>query len=310
MPGWLRSGRKLRKLLRVAALLGAGASSLTCADPLDLCTPKKARFDFFSKGDCMLTRASFFQGHEWLTWFGNRDLPADDRFTDAEISTIVEGNRRVDWPKELLFHMNNGILAYISALTEHTEEPKNQRLHFLLTDKNSTAEAAAEAQAEVRRLTVEAMRAWITNRIWSLTLMGKAQHLIQDAYSEAHSRREPLHPTRPFCVLKVKAFIERAPGYDTPDIEYHSDDDDASIGHTTTKDSIYRTGRDCHEPVGAAAVEGCLSESALRARVASADHLRVLRRLIGNQVFNGAALEQAVDAELEPFIAKHLALCP
>ncbi len=286
------------------------ATCLTCADPLDLCTPKKARFDFFSKGDCMLTRAGFFQGHEWLTYFSNEDLPGDNRFTKPEISAIAEGNRRVDWPKEMLFHMNNGILAYASALTEHTDQNKNQKLHFLLTDRNSSPEAAAEAQQEVRRLTVEAMRNWIRKRTWSLTLMGKAHHLIQDAYSEAHARRDPLHATQPHCVVKVKAFVPRAPGFDTPDIEFHSDDDDDSVGHTTTKDSIYRSGRDCHEPTSAAVVENCLSESAKLARAASKDYLIAVRKLIAARVFDQDDLEQAVHQELEPFITEHLSLCP
>jgi hypothetical protein len=269
-----------------------------------------ARFDFFSKGDCMLTRASFFQGHEWLTYFSNDDLPGDDRFTRSEISAIAEGNRRVDWPKELLFHMNNGIFAYASALTEHTDQPKNQKQHFLLTDRNTSAEAAADAQNEVRRLTVEAMKNWIKKRTWSLTLMGKAQHLIQDAYSEAHARRDPLHPTQPQCVVKVKAFISRAPGFDTPDIEFHSDEHDDSVGHTTTKDSIYRSGRDCHEPINATVVEGCLSESAKLARAASRDYLLVVRNLIARRVFEAPDLEQSVAQELAPFITEHLSLCP
>src|SRR5690349_8965437 len=76
-----------------------------CADPFDLCTPQSASLAFFSKGDCVLTRARFFQGHEWLSYFGNRDLDDGERFSTSEIAAISEGNRRVDWPKEMLVHM-------------------------------------------------------------------------------------------------------------------------------------------------------------------------------------------------------------
>src|SRR6187402_2385848 len=116
--------------------LGAvlGGSTLQCTSVLDLCTPTESRLGFFSKGDCAITRASFFQGHEWLTWFGNRDLPQNEQFSDGEVHTIAEGNRRVDWPKEMLIHLNNGVVAYTLALTAYTNRPENQRDHFLLTD--------------------------------------------------------------------------------------------------------------------------------------------------------------------------------
>ena len=258
----------------------------------------------------MLTRAGFFQGHEWLTFFGNQDLPSNDRFDPSEIHLIAEGNRRVDWPKELLYHMNNGVIAYVNALTEHTDQPKNQRLHFLLTDKNSSAEAAAEGQAELRKLSVEALRVWITNRKRSLTWMGKSLHLIQDAYSEAHTRRNLDHVERPGCIVKVKAYIRRAPGFETSDIEYHGGGDDDVVGHTTVEDSIYREGRECHEPEGFREVEACLSEPARLARSATRDYLALMRKLVGAKIFEASDLEQRVEEELQPFVDKHLSLCP
>lgn len=283
---------------------------LTCADPLDLCTPKKARLDFFSKGDCALTRASFFQGHEWLTYFGNEDLPADDRFARSELQAIAEGNRRVDWPKELLFHMNSGLFAYIEAVEDHAERPEHQKLHFLLTDRNTSAEAAAEARGEVRRLSREAITRWQTDRIRALTQVGQAAHIIQDGYSEAHTVRDAFHTERPWCIMKVKAYIERAPGFATPDIEYHTDDGDGSVGHTTTQDSIYRKGRDCHDPANKAQVEECLSDVAQLGRAATRDYLALMQR-ISRVVFAGTStLDEALDQELPTFFDAHMELCP
>ena len=60
---------------RVAPWLGLLA--LACNDPTDLCAPTEGRLDFFSRGDCVFTRASFFAGHEWLTHFANLRAPAD-----------------------------------------------------------------------------------------------------------------------------------------------------------------------------------------------------------------------------------------
>jgi hypothetical protein len=279
-----------------------------CQFPLDACTPVESQLGFFSKGDCILTRASFFQGHEWLSWFGNRDLPEDDRFTEGEIHTIAEGNRRVDWPKEMLIHMNNSIVAYVNALTEHTDRPENQRLHFLLTDTNDTPAAVNEATAVIANLTLEASQTWVSHRTRSLTLIGRANHTLQDSFSAAHTVREPGNSASPWCIRKVKAFIERKDGYDTDDIEYHGSSGD-SVGHTTTQDSIYREGRDCHEPTSASTVEGCLSETAQRARLATRDYLALVRRVIASEL-TGNALEQLVENEIEQYSADHLELCP
>ena len=304
---WARRGRSNRRLL--VCLLGVASLTTHCGEPLDACAPQESSLGFFSKGDCVLTRATFFQGHEWLTWFGNRDLPADDRFTDDEAHLIAEGNRRVDWPKEILIHLNNSIIAYVDALTEYTDRPENQRLHFLLDDKNDSAEAAAQARAEIARLTREAAHSWVRDRKRALTWIGKANHILQDSFSEAHTVREPDNPDLPWCIRKVKAYIERAPGHDTGDIEYHGGDGSDGVGHTTTQDSIYREGRECHEPTEASEVETCLSETARRGRLATRDYLAAVRRILASTL-TGSELDELIDQELEAYGAAHLELCP
>lgn len=294
----------------------AAALALTtvqCRSDLDLCAPTEARLGFFSKGDCLVTRASFFQGHEWLTWLGNSDLPEASRFTDEEARAIAEGNRRVDWPQELLVHLNNGVPAYALALTSFTNRPEHQKSHFLLTDRNDTPSAFAEASGELSRLTLEAAELWPSRRERALALMGQAQHLIQDSFSEAHAVREPDHPDAPWCVRTIKAYIERADGFETDDILYHGVDEDehegVTIGHTTPQDSLYRPGRDCHEPTDQASVERCLSSFASRARLASRDHLAALLRIVAERA-EGELLERLVERELADFQALHLELCP
>lgn len=303
------SARRLCKRAVPAASLALALLTTRCTDPLDACAPTESNLGFFSKGDCVLTRASFFQGHEWLTWFGNRDLPAESRFTEGEIQAIAEGNRRVDWPKELLVHLNNSIVAYADALLEHTNRPENQRLHFLLDDKNDSAQAAADARAEIARFSKQAVQDWHVDRKRALTLIGKANHVLQDSFSEAHTVRDPSHPANPWCILKVKAFIARAEGHDGPDIEYHGGKGSDGVGHTTTEDSIYRPGRECHEPTDADDVEACLSETAERARLATRDYLALMRDVIGSGL-EGAELDARVDAELEKYGRLHLELCP
>jgi hypothetical protein len=288
-------------------------AALGCSDVLDLCTPKRARFDFFSKGDCMLTRASFFQGHEWLTFLGNEDLPREERFTRSEIEAVAEGNRRMDWPKELLLHMNNGLLAYIAALEEHTERPENQRLHFLLTDRNTSEEAARDSREEIRRVTREALAVWRQQPLRALTLLGQANHIMQDAYSAAHTKRDRLHPERPWCIVKVKAYIERADGHHTDDIEFHGSGEDQAIGHTTPEDSPYRAGRDCHEPATRNAVEACLSETARKAREATRDYHALVQRTRRFAAPDPSRLDELLTIELDGeggFFEKHLSMCP
>jgi hypothetical protein len=299
----------VRRKARSAALLGLALVTLRCTNPLDACAPTESRLGFFAQGDCVLSRASFFQGHEWLTWFGNRDLPEADRFSDAEIQQIAEGNRRVDWPKELLIHLNSSIVAYLNAVIEYGERPENQRMHFLLSDRNDSREAAADSRAEIERLTLEAVRDESRDRKRALTRIGRACHVLQDSFSEAHTVREPDHPERPWCIRKLKSYIARAPGYGTPDIEYHGGDGSDGVGHTTTLDSIYRAGRDCHEPDGAERVEACLSETSTRARLGTRDYLALVRRLLalGSE---HAELERRVKEELEGYAAQHLEFCP
>lgn len=286
--------------------------ALQCSGDLDVCAPTEARLGFFSKGDCLVTRASFFQGHEWLTWLGNRDLPASERFTEGEARLIAEGNRRVDWPQELLIHLNNGVPAYILALTEYTERPEHQRFHFLLNDKNDTPAAFAEAWQELEQLTLRTAELWPSERVRALTLLGRAQHLIQDSFSEAHSVREPDNAAAPWCVRVIKAYIERADDFDTSDVLYHGveeDEDGVTIGHVTPQDSLYRPGRDCHEPTELANVEACLSRSAQRARLASRDHLAAVQRIVSERA-EGEQLGELVSRELEAFGRVHLELCP
>jgi hypothetical protein len=297
-----------RAPLRVT-LVALAAWTLRCSSPLELCLPTETRFGFFSQGDCDLTNATFFQGHEWLSYFGNRDLPSDDRFTDDEIRQIAEGNRRVDWPKEMLVHLNNSLLAYMNALTEHVERPENQKFHFLLTDRNTSPEAVAEARAELVRMSREAAEKWTAQRPRALALIGQGNHLVQDAYSEAHAVHEPNHPEAPWCVRKVKAYIERADGFDTPDIEYHGGDGRDGVGHATSLDSIYRPGRDCHEPTNAAQVEACLSSAAQRARLVTRDYLAAMRRILAASL-EGAERDALVASEIGAFMDQHLRLCP
>src|SRR5690349_21190628 len=100
------------------------AAALACEDPADICAPVTDRIGFFSQGDCIFTRARFFRGHEWLTYFGNAELGDSERFDDAEVQWMALGNRRVDYPKELLVHLDNGVLAYVDALMTRTEQPE------------------------------------------------------------------------------------------------------------------------------------------------------------------------------------------
>lgn len=299
-------------VLAFVATAALALLALQCSGDLDVCAPTEARLGFFSKGDCLVTRASFFQGHEWLTWLGNRDLPASERFSEDEARLIAEGNRRVDWPQELLIHLNNGVPAYYLALTEYTERPENQRFHFLLNDKNDTPAAFSEAWQELEQLTLRAAELWPSERVRSLTLLGRAQHLIQDSFSEAHAVREPDNTRAPWCVRAIKAYIERADAFDTSDVLYHGAEEDeagVTIGHVTPQDSLYRPGRDCHEPTELANVEACLSETAQRARLASRDHLGAVQRIVSARAA-GEQLAELVSRELESFGSAHLELCP
>lgn len=293
----------------------------TCSNPFDICSPQESNLGFFSKGDCVFTRSSFFQGHEWLTFLGNADLPEDDRFTPSEVHAIAEGNRRVDWPKELLVHLNVSLFAYVSAVTEYTDRNDVQRLHFLLTDSNDSREAAADSHAAIRDFTKTAARDWIANRARALAFLGKANHILQDSFSEAHTFRDREHAERPWCIVRVKSFTPRRSGYETyadsAPVLFHggsTDDDgkslsDDSIGHTTTEDSIYREGRDCNDPTSQAQVESCLNDHARRARLATRDYLAAVRRVLSGTA-SATDPDALVDQEIDAYITEHLSLCP
>jgi len=278
-----------------------------------LCPPTDGRVGFFSKGDCVLARAPFFQGHELLSYFGNRDLPPSDRFTDEEVQLIADGNRRVDWPIELLVHLNNGVAAYASAIVEHTNQPEMQRMHFLLTDKNNSAEAAADSIETILELTREATSLWVENRDRALTLIGQANHVLQDSFSPAHTVR---NPEEGWCIEKVKAYIPRAEGYLTSDIEFHGSHDD-TIGHITTEDSIYKEGRSCLDPQSLGAKEACLSEFATAGRLATRDYLAAVRRIVTQSRTSGAGgassssthIAETSEQALAEFVTTHLSLC-
>ncbi|MGE0326315.1 MAG: hypothetical protein AB7S68_28560, partial [Polyangiaceae bacterium] len=239
---------------------------------------------------------------------GNEGLPTETRFSSADLQTIAEGNRRVDWPKELLVNMNAGVVQYASALTEYTDRPEVQRYHFLLDDRNTPAEAVADSQGELKRLTSLALENWTSDPVKALTQVGRANHLIQDSFSPAHASRDSFDPEQPWCVITVKAFIKRAGGYDTPDVEYHGGTSSDTVGHTTTQDSIYREGRDCLEPSGAKQVEACPSEPAKRAILATADYLELVQNM-AVRVTAGEATAVVLGEDLPAYISEHLALC-
>ena len=148
--------------------------------------------------------------------------------------------------------------------------------------------------------------------------MGRVNHILQDSFSHAHAVRDP---DENWCIRKVKAYIRRAPGYDTPDIEYHGAKDD-TVGHATSADSIYQEGRDCHEPESRAEVEECLSEEAQRARLATRDYLALVRRA-SREAYEATSeesyslaeeerrriLSEIVADHFEPYVAAHFGFC-
>jgi len=286
------------------SVAAASCVLLAGCDPLDLCPPNQWRAGFLSQGDCVLTRSESFGGHEWLTDFANLDLAEDgeDRFTDAEIDTVIEGNRRVDFPKELLVHLNQSVLAYADALAAYHDAPENQPKHFLLDDKNTTPEAAEAARELVLERSVDAASMWAEDRVGALTRIGQACHALQDSFSAAHSVRD-VDDAR-WCVRKVKAYMPRAAGFLTPDIEFHGGGDNDTIGHITPQDSIYREGRDCREPSGREAIEACLSDHAMRARAATRAYLAAMLAAIRSD-----RSRAAVTAEVMPVIDAQMALC-
>jgi hypothetical protein len=296
------------RLLRLALLALACAA---CERPEDVCAPVTDRIGFFSQGDCIFTRARFFRGHEWITFFGNAQLDDAERLDESEVQWMALGNRRVDYPKELLAHLDNGILAYVEALTERTERPDAQAQHFLLRGDDSERAAAEAAQEHILGTTQRALELWGDDRVRALTLLGQAQHTVQDSFSPAHTVRQtdvegygwlpsdgmpslasPLtnavaadagaQPSvQPgcggscACLLRVKAYLRRDEDFRT-DVLYHGTSFD-TIGHITTEDSIYRSGRDCHRPLERAEVFACLNSHARQAVFATMTYLRWVR---------------------------------
>ena len=291
--------------------LGGLFAVLACCHgckPPELCVPVDTRLGFFSRGNCVVANAVFFQGHEWITYFGNQDLPEEVRFPRRDLTAIAEANRRVDWPKELLVHMNTSVFRYLDEVTAYTERPEHQRFHFLLTDVNSSEEASADAIAHIRELTRKASYSWGRDRTAALAAVGQATHTIQDSFSAAHTVRDP---DRDWCIVKVKAYMPRADGYNTPDIEYHGEKGEDRTGHITVEDSIYREGRSCHDPERPSEVEACLNGQAQRARLGTRDYLALIQRAAAAlQTLSPDDYAQRLDKALDDFIALHLETCP
>ncbi len=313
--------RRLRFKLQLGMLMLMSIVYGSCSLNFELCTPQMAEFGFFSRGDCALTNASFFQGHEWLTYLANQDLPPAQRYSDAEARAMAEGNRRVDYPKELLIHLNNGILAYVEALVEFTDRPEVQRQHFLLNDRNSYEEAASAGHEHIISLSVNAIKSWNVDRDRALALIGQAHHTIQDSFSPAHTVREPAFDGQPWaeldeekrlsamrCVRKIKAFAPRASGFGDEDIEYHGATGGENLAHTTPEDSIYREGDDCHSPTTQQVVEDCLSMAAQRARLATREHLAAVKAVLQSSA-SSEELPALGRKEILKFIDNHMALC-
>jgi hypothetical protein len=293
---------RLVEWLAVAAVM---VTESTCA-PLVLCVPDGETDGFFAQGDCALTNQTAFRGHEWITVLANLDLPEERRFASREIDDIVEGNRRVDWPKELLVHMAHSVVAYANAATELQDRPENQPLHFLLSPDNDSEEAITLAREVIRARTKRALDLWTADRVVALTRLGEACHTIQDSFSQAHAVREPGTSELPWCIRHVKAYLTRAPGFELPGELYHGGRTGDTIGHITSLDSIYRAGRDCNDPETRPEVEVCLSDEARRARLATRDYLA----LVDAQLRDLEGGETDLDRALDGFFAIHVASCP
>ncbi|RLB55159.1 MAG: hypothetical protein DRJ42_06985 [Deltaproteobacteria bacterium] len=290
---------RLMHVLQRLALASTFVVTAPCTNVYDLCPPLEVRRPFFSRGDCTVSRAEIFAGHEWITLFANDALPEASRFPEGEADIILDGNRRVDWPRELLIQLNVGLHAYVAEILDYTNDPDLQADHFLLSSRDSYEEAAASAHARLRGLTREAVDGWATDRRRALTLVGAGLHLIQDSHSEAHSVRDRAAG----CVIRIKAYIARDEGFLTDDIEFHGRED-AKIGHTTADDSIFNGTIECRRPEGAEAVRACLRESAEDAVTASTDYLVLVIGLAEAGPWDAAA-----DAAVDAYIADHLALC-
>lgn len=313
-------------------LVAAGALALAgCEHPEDVCAPVSDRIGFFSQGDCIFTRARFFRGHEWLTYFGNAELAEAERFDDAEVQWMALGNRRVDYPKELLVHLDNGVLAYVDALMARTEQAEEQPHHFLLGAGDTERDAAQAAREHVLSTTERALTLWSDDRIRSLTLLGQAQHTVQDSFSPAHTVRRSdvpgygLLPSDPpprgsaggravqtcrgtcGCILRVKAYLRRDEEH-REGVLYHGTEYD-TIGHITTEDSIYRQGRGCHRPLDEQQVFECLNPHARQGALGTMAYLRWVRGEIqaGNvgDTLSATRLREGFDT----FVSDYLRSC-
>jgi hypothetical protein len=320
------------------ALAGAWLLASGCTNPEDICAPVSDRIGFFSQGDCIFTRARFFRGHEWLTFFGNRELPEAERFDESEVQWMALGNRRVDYPKELLVHLDNGILAYVDALMDRTEQPEEQPHHFLLAGDDTEQGAAAAAREHVFATTLRALEAWSGDRIRALTLLGQAQHTVQDSFSPAHTVRRidspsygvlpsdlesasallgtnteataaPLETCRGACacIERVKAYLRREEEF-REGVLYHGTAAD-TIGHITTEDSIYREGRGCHRPLGEGDVFACLNPHARQAAVGTMAFLGWVRGAINDGNVGDAVSSDRLRPEFDTFAQDYLWGC-
>jgi hypothetical protein len=248
----------------------------------------------------VITDSPVVGAHRWITVLANDDLPDEQRLSEAELDLVVDGNRRQDWPKELLVHLNTGLAAYVEAIVVYQSTPELQAEHFLLSDRDTPEEAAREAQARLRRWTREAVERWTTEAPRALTLVGKGCHLIQDSYSTAHTRRDP----DTGCIRTVKAYVTRAPGFLADDIEFHGEQPGSLTGHSTPEDSLFTGTSACREAETRDEVEVCMQESARAARAATADYFALLRELVARGAWDGES-----DALVDAFIARHLAMC-
>lgn len=298
------------------------ALSTACESPEDICAPVTDRIGFFSQGDCVFTRARFFRGHEWLTYFGNAELDESDRFAEPEVQWMALGNRRVDYPMELLVHLDNGILSYVDALMTRTEQPEEQPHHFLLGDSDSEADAAEAARLHILEVTGRALALWSEDRIRALTLLGQAQHTVQDSFSPAHTVRRSdaaNYGALPSggaseactgacgCILRVKAYLRRDAEY-REGVLYHGTAYD-TIGHITNDDSIYRTGRSCHRPVTPGAVFACLNPHARQAAFATSQYLAWVRAEIESGNVGEDVTSESLRPGFDELVRAHLASC-
>lgn len=286
------------------------------------------RIGFFSQGDCIFTRARFFRGHEWLTHFGNAELGPGERFDDTEVQWMARGNRRVDYPQELLVQLDNGVLAYVDALMERTERPEEQPHHFLLGAGDTEPGAAQVASEHILETTTRALQAWPDERVRGLTLLGQAQHTVQDSFSPAHTVRHdapnfgslPSDAARQApgsapsscrgecgCIERVKAYLRRDEEF-REGILYHGTEYD-TIGHITTEDSIYREGRDCHRPTDEGQVFACLNRFARQAALGTMGYLGWVRREIQAGNVGDAASAEGLRPGFEAFAADYLRSC-